>query len=89
MVVPFADEMTVRVTLIDLIRDGSDLPITLLDPEHVLSDGCSVDASELDLERSPVLSARGSAVPTSLPTISEVFSSAVLVGGGYLLRQPP
>ena len=67
VVVLFADEMTVRVTLIDLIRDGSDLPITLLDPEH---------------ERSPVISARGSAGPTSLPTISEVFSSAVLIGGG-------
>ena len=46
------------------------------------SDCCVVDVSVLGLERSPVISARGSAVPTSLPTISDVFSSAVVVGGG-------
>ena len=46
------------------------------------SDGCFVDESVLIPEMFPVVSARGTAVPTSLPTISEVFSSAVLVGGG-------
>ena len=86
---PLADEMTVCVTLIDRIRDRSDLPITLLDPEHVLSGGCIVDVSELVPERSPVVSARGSAMPTSLPTISEVFSSAVLVGGGVVAAAAP
>ena len=35
----------------------------------------------------PVVSARGAAVPTSLPTMSEVFSSTVL--DGSLLRQSP
>ena len=80
VVVPLAEEMTVRATLIGLIKDGSDLPITLLDSEPVLSDCCIVDVRELVPERSPVY-ARGSAVPTSLPTISEMFSSAVLVGG--------
>ena len=46
------------------------------------SDGCFVDESGLVPEMSPIVSVRGTAVPTSLPTISEVFSSAVLAGGG-------
>ena len=33
-------------------------------------------------EKSPVVSTRGAAVPTSLLSSSEVFSSAVLAGGG-------
>ena len=32
-------------------------------------------------ERSRVISARGAAVPMSLPTITEVFSSVALAGG--------
>ena len=42
-------------------------------------------------ERSPVVSARGAAVPTSLPTITEVFSSAVLTrgGGGVVAEAAP
>ena len=82
VVVPLAEEMTLRVAMVGLIEDGSDLPIALLDPEHVLSDCCIVDVSVLVPERSPVVSARGSAVPTSSLTSSEVFSSAVLAGGG-------
>ena len=61
-------------------------------PEPVLSDCCIVDISIVDIsvlvpERSPVVSARGSFVLTSLPTISEVFSSAVLVGGGGVVAE--
>ena len=33
-------------------------------------------------ERSPVVSARDAVVPTSSRTITEVFSTAVLAGGG-------
>ena len=87
-VVPLAKEMFLRVAMVGLYEDGSDLPIALLDPEPVLSDCCVADASGLVPESSPVVSARVSAVPTSLPTNSDVFSSAVLVGGS-LLRQPP
>ena len=40
-------------------------------------------------EVSPVIAARGAAVPTSLPTIFEVFSSAVLAVGSLLSPPPP
>ena len=82
VVVPLAEEMFLRVAMVGLIEDGSSLPIALLDPEPVLSDCCVVDVSVLGPERSPVVSARGSAMRTSLPTISDVFSPAVLAGGG-------
>ena len=82
LVVPLIEEMTLRVVMVGLIEDGNDLPVALLDPEPVLSDCCIVDVCVLVPERSPVVSARGAAVPTSLLTISEVFSSAVLTGGG-------
>ena len=36
----------------------------------------------LDPEMSPIISERSSAVPAFLPTKSEVFSLAVLAGGG-------
>ena len=79
--------MTLRVTTVGLSNDGSDRPAELLNSE---SDGCFVDESVFVPEMSPVVSVGGTAVPTSLPTISEVFSSAVLAGGGgLLLRQPP
>ena len=80
-VVPLVDEMTLCVATVGLSNDASDRPSELLNSE---SDGCFVDESMLVLEMSPVVSARGTAVPT----ISEVFSSAVLAGG-LLLRQPP
>ena len=67
--------------MIGLIEDGSDLPADLLDSQPVLPDCCFIDIGVLVPEMSPVVSARGAAVPTSLPTISEVFSSAVLAGG--------
>ena len=88
VVVPLAEEITLRVAMIGLIEEGSDLPANLLDSEPVLPDCCFIDIGVLVPERSPVVSARGAAVPTSLPTISEVFSSAVLAGES-LLRQPP
>ena len=80
VVVPLAEEMTLRVAMIGLIEDGSDLPAELLDSDPVLPDCCVIDVGVLVPESSPVVSARG-AVPTSLPTICEVFSSAVLAGG--------
>ena len=89
VVVPHAEEMTLRVAMVGLIEDGSDLPIALLDPEPVLSDCCIVDVSVLVPERSPVVSARIAAVPTSLLTISEVFSSAVLAGVVVAEAAPP
>ena len=73
--------------MVSLIEDGSDLPAELLDSEPVLPDCCFIDVGVLVPERYPVVSTRGAAVPTSLPTISKVFSSAVLAAGS-LLRQP-
>ena len=70
---------------VDLSNDGSDRPVELLKSE---SNGCVVKESVLVPEMSPVVSARGTAVPMSLPTISEVFSSAVLAGGLLLRRLP-
>ena len=85
-VVTLAEEMTLRVAMVGLFDDGSDRPTELLDSGP---DCCCMDVGVLIPERSPVVSARGAAVPTSLPTITEVFSSAVLAGGGgSLLRQP-
>ena len=83
-VVPLAEEMILRVATVGLGDDGSDRPAELLNSE---SDCCFMDDGVLVLEKSPVVSARGAAVSTSLPTIAEVFSSAVLAGGS-LLRQP-
>ena len=78
-VVPLAEEMTLRVTTVSLSDNGSDCPAELLNSESVC---CVVDDGVFVPELSPVVSARGAVVPTSLPTISEVFSSAVLAGGG-------
>ena len=77
-VVELAEEMTLRIATVGLSDDGSDCPAELLNSE---SDCCFMDDGVLVPKRSPVVSARGAAVPTSLPTISEVFSSAVLAGG--------
>ena len=86
VVVSLTEEMTLCVAMVGLIEDGSDLPIALLDPNLFHQTVVLLMLAYL----SPVVSARGSFVLTSLPTISEVFSSAVLVGGGgSLLRQPP
>ena len=87
VVVPLAEEVPFRVGMVGLIEDESDLPAELLGSECVVG-CCFIDVGVLVPERSPVVSARGAAVPTSLPTITEVFSSAVFAGGS-LLRQPP
>ena len=73
-------------TVVPLV-DGSDRPAGLVVSK---SGGCVMNEIVLVPEMSPVVSARGAAVPTFLPTMSEMFSSAVLAGGGVsLLRQPP
>ena len=46
------------------------------------SDNCVVDENMLDTEMSPIVSVRSAAGPAFLPTKSEVFSLAVLAGGG-------
>ena len=46
-----------------------------------------MDESALVPEMSPIVSMKSAVVPTFLPTLSEVFSLAVLAGGS-LLRQP-
>ena len=55
------------------------------------SDCWMVDEIMLDTEMSSIVSVRSAAVPAFLATKSEVFSLAVLAGGGggSLLRQPP
>ena len=65
VVVSLAEEMTLCVAMIGLIEDGSDLPAELLDSEPVLPDCCFIDVGMLVPESSPVVSARGAAVPTS------------------------
>ena len=84
-VVPLAEEMTVCVATVGLSDDGSECPVELPNSE---SDCCFMDDGVLVPERSPVVSARGAAVPTSLLTISEVFSSAVSAGGGGAVAEP-
>ena len=63
---------------VGLSDDGCVCPAELLNSE---SDCCIMNYGVLVPESSTVVSARGAAVPTSLPTIFEVFSSAVLAGG--------
>ena len=58
VVVPLAEEMTLRVGMVGLIEDGSDLPAELLGSERVLPDRCFIDVGVLVPERSPVVSAR-------------------------------
>ena len=70
-------------TVVPLV-DGSDRPAGLVNSK---SDCCVTNERVLVPEMSPVVSARGAAVPTFLPTMSEMFSSAALAGGGSLLRQ--
>ena len=70
--------MTLRVATVGLSNDGIDCPTELLNSE---TDCCFVNDGVLVPEMFPFVSVRGAAVPTSLPTISEVFSSAVLAGG--------
>ena len=77
-VVPLTAEKTSHVATVGPSDDGSDRPAEWLNSE---SDCCFMDDGVLVPERSPVVSARGAAVPTSLRTIAEVFSSAVLAGG--------
>ena len=70
-----------------LFVDGCGRPAGWLDSE---SDCCVMDEIVLVPEMSPIVSMRSAAVTTFLPAMSEVFSLAVLAGGGgSLLRQPP
>ena len=90
MVVPLAEEVALRVGMVGLVEVGSDLPVELLHSERVLQDCCFIDVGVLVPEMFPVVSARGAAVPMSLPAITEVFSSAIFAGGGgSLLMKPP
>ena len=59
--------------------DGCGHPVGWLDSE---SDCCVMDEIVLDPDMSPIISVRSVAVPTFLSTKSEVFSLAVLAGGG-------
>ena len=81
------DEITLRVTTVGLSNDESVRQFKLLNSKY---DRCFVDESVLVPEMSPIVSVRGTAVPTSLPTISEGFSSAVLAGGGgvFMIQFP-
>ena len=79
---PLADKMSSCVATVGLTNDGNDRP-ELLDSDQ---NCCFMNIGVLAPEWSPVVSVRGAAVPTPLPTIAEVFSSAVLAGGS-LLRQ--
>ena len=89
VVFPLAEEVPLRAGMVGLIKDGSDVPAELLGSERIV-DCYSIDVGVLVPERSPVVSARGAAVPTSLPTIPEVFSSAVFAGGGgHCCGTPP
>ena len=81
MVVPLAEEVPLRVGMVGLTEEGRDLPVEFLGSERVVPDCCFLDVDVLVPERSPVISARGAAVPTSLPTITEIYSSVVFAGG--------
>ena len=59
--------------------DGCGRPTGWLDSE---SDCCVMDEMVLVPEMSPIVSMRSAAVLTFLPAMSEVFSLAVLAGGG-------
>ena len=89
MVVPLAEEVALRVRMVGLVEVGSDLPVELLHSERVLPDCCFIDVGVLVPEMSLVISARGAAVPMSLPAITEVFSSAVFSGVSLLMQPPP
>ena len=89
VVVPIAEEGSLRVGMVGLVEDGSDLPVKLLHSEHVLPDCDFIDVGVLVPEMFPVVSARGAAVPMSLPAITEVFPSAIFAGGGVFADAAP
>ena len=91
VVIPLAEEGVFHIRMIGLVEAGSDLPVELLHSERVLPDCGFIDVGVLVPEMFPVISARGAAVPMSLPAVTEVFSSAIFAwgGGGSLLMQPP
>ena len=80
VVVDTATQVEVRwettLTVVPLV-DGSDRPAGLVVSKP---DCCVMNEIVLVPEMSSVVSARGAAVPTFLPTMSEMFSSAVLAG---------
>ena len=71
--------MTLWVATVGLSDDGSGCTVELLNSDF---DCCFMDDGVVVTEMFPVISTRGAAMPTSLPTMSEVSSSAVLDGGG-------
>ena len=89
--IPLAEEGAFCVGMVGLVEAGSDFPIVLLYSERVLPDCGFGDVGVLVPEMFPVVSARGAAVPMSLPAVTEVFSCAIFAGGGggSLLMQPP
>ena len=68
--------------MVGLIEAGSELPVNLLDSEHVSQDCCVVNVGMVVPEQSPVMSVRVAAVPIPFPAFDEVFSPAVFAGGG-------
>ena len=89
MVVDSGPQVVVRretTPTVVLPVDGSDRPAGLVDSK---SDCCVMIELVLVPEMSPVVSARGAAMPTFVPTMSEMFSSAVLAGGGRCCGSPP
>ena len=75
---PHDDEMTLWVVTVGLGDDGSGCPVELLNSD---SDCCFMDNGVVVTEMFPAVSARSAAVPSSLSTMSDVFSSALLDGG--------
>ena len=78
---PLAEVETVIVGVIGLMEAGSELPVESLNSERVTQDCLSVDVGVVVPELSPVVSARASAVPMSLPAIAEVFPLSFFPGG--------
>ena len=76
--VPLDDDMTFWVATVGLGDDVSGCPVELLNSE---SDCYFMDDDVVVTEMFPVVSTKNDTMPTSLPTMSEVFSSAVLAGG--------
>ena len=88
--IALTEEGAFRGGMVGLVEAGSDFPVELLHSERVLPDCGFGDVGVLVPEMFPVVSARGAAVPMSLPAVTEVFSSAIFAGGGgSLLMQPP
>ena len=80
------DEMTLWIDTVGLSVDGNGCQVELLNSG---SDWCFMDNGVVVTGMFSAVSARGAAVSTFLPTISDVFSSAVLDGGGDIAEAAP